>query len=35
VSTDKVYPTDVPCPVRLDLPALTAARKALLEQSAG
>ncbi len=32
-STDKVFETDVPYPVRLDLPALTARRKALLEHA--
>lgn len=33
LSTDKVFTTDVPYPVTLDLPALTAARKALLERA--
>lgn len=32
-STTKVFDTEVPYPVRLDLPALTARRKALLERA--
>ena len=33
ISTRKVFETDVPYPVRLDLPALTARRQALLERA--
>ena len=32
-STDKVFETDTPYPVTIDLPALTAARRALLERA--
>jgi len=32
-STDRVFTTEVPYPVTIDLPALTARRKALLERA--
>ena len=32
-STDKIFTTDLPYPVTIDLPGLTARRKAILEQS--
>jgi hypothetical protein len=32
-STNQVFTTDVPCPVTIDLPALTARRRAMIERA--